>query len=342
GAGIAVLSVVQQMPTGHAAGLEAFIYGKTASMVAADAWMIGGAGLACVLVAAAIFKELTLLCFDEGYAGARGFPVLGLDILLMAMVVVVTIIGLQAVGLVLMIALLVIPAAAARFWTHNMKHMTIISAVIGGNSGLLGSSMSAVFPRLPSGAMIVLVSGVLFFVSMMLGSARGVAVRFYRRTQLNRSIDRQHLLRGLYEYLELHLREDRSEMGMEQPVPFADILEMRSWKAARLKRQIHHSQSEGMIQVTSGGVSLTKTGVEEATRLVHEHRLWELYLITHAEIAPSRVDRDADAIEHVLEPEMIAQLEELLELQQNQGANGVVQSPHPIESSGVPTARDAR
>ncbi len=333
GAGIAVLSLVQQMPTGHAAGLEAFIYGKTASMVAGDAWMIGAAGLGCVLVATAVFKELSLLCFDEGYAGARGFPVLGLDILLMAMVVIVTIIGLQAVGLVLMIALLVIPAAAARFWTQDMRNMTLISALIGGISGLLGSSMSAVFPRLPSGAMIVLVSGGLFFVSMMTGASRGVVIRFYRRVQLNRSIDRQHLLRGLFEYVEHQLPAQHAAEDMQQGVPFSQVVNMRSWSANRLKRQMARSIKEGVVRADNDLVSLTATGVTEAARLVHEHRLWELYLITHAEIAPSRVDRDADAIEHVLEPEMIAQLEHLLESQPPRTAGGVVSSPHPIASS---------
>ena len=80
-------------------------------------------------------------------------------------------------------------------------------------------------------------------------------------------------------------------------------------------------------------LSLTKTGLAEASRLVHEHRLWELYLITHADVAPGRVDQSADAIEHVLEPELIARLEKLL--QQKRGVQGVAPSPHPIDQSGV-------
>ena len=112
GAGAALLGVIQQMKTGHAAGLESFIYGKTASMGAADTRLIAVAAVICIVVSLLLFKELKLLCFDDDFAGSRGLPVLWLDITLMALVVIVTIVGLQAVGLILIIALLIIPAAA--------------------------------------------------------------------------------------------------------------------------------------------------------------------------------------------------------------------------------------
>lgn len=328
GAGISVLTVIQQLPTGHAAGLESFIYGKTASMTAPDAALIGWSGLICVIMIGLFFKELTLLCFDEGFAGSRGYPVVRLDLILMALVVVMTIIGLQAVGLVLMIALLVIPAAAARFWTQNLTHMTLMSSGIGGVGGVAGSAMSAVFPNLPSGAMIVLVCSTIFFLSMLLGTSRGVLVRAIRRQQLNRSVDHQHLLRGLFELL-----ESRPSSSAKVGVPFAELLSLRSWTPYRLMREIERCRRAGLLtRNVDVSLSLTSAGLREASRLVHEHRLWELYLITHAEVAPGRVDQSADAIEHVLEPELIAQLENLL--RQNLSVKGVAPSPHPIDQAG--------
>lgn len=325
GAGIAILTLIQQLPTGHAAGLESFIYGKTASMIASDATLIAWSGLLSVIVIGVLFKELTLLCFDEGFAGSRGYPVLLLDLVLMSLVVIVTIIGLQAVGLVLVIALLVIPAAAARFWTQDLKRMTLISAGIGGAGGLVGSAMSAVFPNLPSGAMIVLVCSGLFFISMLVGTARGLLVRALRRRDLNRSVDHQHLLRGLFE-----LRESRNT---EHGISFGELLTLRSWSAWRLTREVERCRKAGfLVRNEDASLSLTTSGMAEASRLVHEHRLWELYLITHADVAPGRVDQSADAIEHVLEPELIARLESLL--RQNLEAKGVAPSPHPLEQAG--------
>ncbi len=329
GAGIALLGIVQQMQTGHAAGLESFIYGKTASMVASDAWLIGSAGLTCVLISILLYKELTLLCFDEGFAISRGFPVVLLDMTLMGLVVVVTIIGLQAVGLILMISLLVIPPAAARFWTEKIVNMTVIAIVLGALSGMIGSAMSAIFPNLPSGAMIVLVATVMFLFSMIFGIPRGILIRKLRRYELNTKVNRQHLLRGIYEYLEARGLLNEKQTSETTLVPLAALHQMRSWSLPALKKIVKRAQQEQLVEtIDRDQIRLTSAGLQEAARVVHEHRLWELYLITYADVAASKVDQDADAIEHVLEPEVITELESLLV---RQSTEGVLQSPHAIE-----------
>ncbi len=307
GLGVALLGIVTQMNRGNAAGLESFIYGKTATMTAGDARLIAVASAICVLVCIALLKEFKLLCFDEAFAGARGYPVVLLDAVLMSVVVVVTIVGLQAVGLVLVIALLVIPAASARFWTDRLVVMMVIASVLGMTGSFVGAAVSAMLPRLPSGAMIVLAAGFGFLVSFLIGTRRGVLVRLWRRRKLNESIDHQHLLRELYEMFEL----DPSRVS----VPYEELLERRSWSRKRLRRMLEQASREGWIteNVSKMEFALTDRGETEAKRLTRRHRLWELYLIRYADIAPQRVDRDADAIEHVLEPEIVAELETLLD-----------------------------
>jgi len=339
GAGVALLGIVQQMKTGHAAGLEAFIYGKTASLVARDAWLIAIFGLACSAIALLLFKELALLCFDSPFAGSQGFPTLLLDSLLMGLVVVVTIIGLQAVGLVLMVALLVIPAAAARFWAQRMQPMTWVAALLGAGSCWLGAATSALLPRLPSGAMIVLASTGFFVISLLAGPERGLIARWRRRRAVEQRIDRQHLLRALYELCESRSPEITAEHAVGVPIAFTDLLAMRSWTAKRLRQQIERAARQELVVARGDrGIALTSAGFLEASHLVHNHRLWEQYLITHADVAPGKVDRDADHIEHVLAPELIAQLEELLEQRKR---SAVARSPHPISltppSSSVTT-----
>jgi manganese/zinc/iron transport system permease protein len=326
GGGIVVLGIVQQIPDGHAAGLESFIYGKTASMIGSDAKMIGVAGLLCAVVIGLLFKELTLLCFDENYAGSRGLPVQGLDLVLMSLVSLVTIIGLQAVGLILVIALLVIPAAAARFWTESIRRMLVIAALIGAVSCLVGAACSAVFPSLPSGAMIVLVCATLFGFSMVFGLSRGLLIRLTRRLLTNQRIDRQHLLRAVYELLEHEQGEPLTTRG-SQAVSFAQLLSVRSWTPARLRKCVHRAAKENLVQIAAGEqIVFTDLGWEVAAKLVHDHRLWEIYLITHADVAPAKVDREADRIEHVLDAGLILQLEELLKF--NRARDGMPSSPH--------------
>lgn len=313
GAGMAMLGVIQQMEKGHAAGLETFIYGKTASMRAADAGLIAVASLLAIGSCVLLFKELKLLCFDADFAGSRGMPVLWLDWVLMALVVLTTIVGLQAVGLILVVALLVIPAAAARFWTEAMWRMAWIAAGLGMLGGVFGAASSALFPKLPSGAMIVLVCAVLFLFSMVFGAKRGMLIRSLRRRRLNRRVGRQHLLRGIYE-----LAEDKSsrQSGSDRPaVSMRELQQLRSWSKKSLQATIRRAMRDELVQLRADQVQLTHAGWAEAARLTRQHRLWELYLVHYAEVAPARVDRDADAIEHVLEPELVDELEALLDQQ---------------------------
>ena len=327
GAGIAVLGVVQRMGQGHAAGLESFIYGKTASMLASDAQLIAGVAAVVLLVCVALFKEFRLICFDADYAKSQGWPTLMLDVIMMALVIVVTVVGLQAVGLILIIALLITPAAAARFWTERLVVMVALAGVFGAASSLVGSALSALLPKLPSGAMIVLTATLLFLLSMFLGAERGLLIRWASRFRFEKKVRRQHLLRAAFELAE----------GSGSPagaLPFADLLAMRSWSAASLGSEIGSAVRDGLaIEIHAGGrsIKLTRQGLREAAQVVRQHRLWELYLITHADIAPSHVDRDADAIEHVLGPEMMAELEALLAT--GHTAITIPPSPHLLEKS---------
>ncbi len=308
--GVAMLGVIQQMTSGSAAGLETFIYGKTASMTRFDGWLIAIASLIAIGGCVLAFKEFKLLCFDEDFAGSRGVPTRLLDMILMGLVVLITIVGLQAVGLILMVALLVIPAAAARFWTESMWRMAVISSLLGMIGGVLGAGVSALFPRLTSGAMIVLVCAGLFLLSMVFGRSRGVLVRLLRRRRLNRRVHRDHLLRGMFESGEAGIGDE--EGSLRPWITMDELLRRRSWSRRELQKSIRQASDEGWLRRDNGCIGLTVAGYAEAARLTRQHRLWELFLIHHADVAPSRVDRDADMIEHVLEPELVEELERLL------------------------------
>lgn len=316
GMGVAILGLIQKMKEGSAAGLESFIYGKTASMLASDAYLIGSVALLSLLVCGALFKEFTLLCFDQDYGSSQGFPMGFLDVTLMTLVVVVTVIGLQAVGLILVIALLIIPPASARFWTDKLAAMSILAAVFGACGSAIGALASALVPKLPAGAVIVVTNSFFFAVSLTLGGSRGLVVRLLEHWKLTQKVRHQHLMRALVE-----LEEDSG-----QPVIDYDRLyRARSWNHSQLRRNLNRARSQGLLKSEGSGFQLTPQGEEVARRVVRNHRLWELYLIHYADIAPSHVDRDADQVEHVLDAETIDRLEELLQ------EDHPVHSPHPLE-----------
>lgn len=328
GLGVCTLTVVQQLGSGSAAGLEGFIYGKTASMVPRDVWLIGAVAAGAIAVVALLFKELRLLCFDPAYGSTLGWPVLGLDLVLMGLLTAVAVVGLQAVGLILVIALLIVPAAAARFWVDRTAPMAALSGLLGGVSGAVGAAASAVAPRLPSGATIVLVAAGVFAFSMAFGGARGVVPRALRRRRTARRVGRQHLLRAVYEVLEAGPGGPRGGAALE------DLLPKRSWSRAALGRLVRRAEAAGRVTARGGRVRLTHAGVKEAQRVVRDHRLWETYLIHHADIAPSHVDREADAIEHVLDAEMVAELERIVR-GGDPGAVRVPDDPHGAPVGGA-------
>jgi manganese/zinc/iron transport system permease protein len=328
GAGIALLGLVQDLPQGSAAGLESFIYGKTASLVLQDFLIIVSIALLVLGISLLLFKEFRLLCFDEGFAASQGWPVKRLDLLLLVLACAVTVAGLQAVGLILIIAFLVIPAASARMWTSRLSEMLGLGAAFGGASGWIGASVSALLPRLPAGAVIVLVAAGIFLLSLLFGTDRGLLVRSLRHLTLKRRIERQHLLRGIYELLELTGEETAGT------VPWEALLHRRSWNEKGLWKILQRGQRDGLLHMRDGGrIELTAKGQGEAMRVTRNHRLWELYLIEYADIAPNHVDRDADSVEHILGETLTRQLEALLPQTLKPGAEPVPSSPHQLEGS---------
>ncbi len=316
GLGLCLLRIATEFPTGSAAGLSGFIFGKAASMVATDAIAMGVVALSVAIVTTILRKEWTLLCFDEKFGAVQGWPILSLDVVLMVMIAVVTVIALQSVGIVLAIALLIIPAASARYWTSTLTSMLLASALIGCLSGWLGAVVSALVPRMPTGPIIVLICGFWFLVSFIAGPKDGLLTRQRTRIRLNRRVALQHILRAMWEVCE---NEDSFVFSIE------NIVRLRSWsKRAVLRLLKKSSRLKYVTYLTEGQWKLTDVGSAEAKRVVRNHRLWEVYLITYADIAPTHVDRDADMIEHVLGRDLVLKLESLLD------ATTIPISPHAI------------
>ncbi|MEM8975620.1 MAG: iron chelate uptake ABC transporter family permease subunit, partial [Pseudomonadota bacterium] len=167
GLGVVLLTIIQTFSSGRQAGLESFLLGSTAGMLFQDAVVIligGGIAVACVVL---LRRPMTLVSFDPEYAQSYGVSVRTLDLIMMGLVTAVTVIGLKIVGLILIVAMLIIPAVAARFWTDRTDKVVVMAGAIGGASGYLGSALSASAPSMPTGPIVVLVCFALFVVSLI-------------------------------------------------------------------------------------------------------------------------------------------------------------------------------
>lgn len=334
GAGIALFTVIQKLPTGQIAGLQRFIYGQTAAMSAADVRWIATSSTVVVFVSILFFKEFGILCFDEEFGRSQGWPTVGLDLALMGLVVTMSIIGLQSVGLLLVVAMLIIPAAAARFWTERLGPMTIIAAFCGGTSAWLGGVVSSLFSRFSAGAVIVLVGSLCFGGSLLLGTRRGLLPRWLAQRTSRRLAGRHDLSRAIYETLEPRLADSGSSLHGDplchHVITHAEILSRRSWTSTRVDRLLRTAVSNGSLTQTDNGWRLTEHGATTARQVAKNHRLWETYLILHADIATTHVDRDADLTEHVLDADLVAELLETVRKRYPQ--MDMPPSPHPLDT----------
>lgn len=316
--GVVLLSVIQGMRVGDQAGLQSFIFGQAAAMGQADVWRVGVAGALGLGLVVLLQRALKVLCFDEAYARSMGWRVGLADGALMMLVVVVAALGMQSVGLILIVAMLIIPAAGARFWTERLWVMLCAAGLMGAGAGYVGAAISAVQERLPTGPIIVLCAGGLFGVSAMFAPARGVAATWWRRIAARRSAREDHLLRALHEAAEVSGGEIRESV----------LTAARSWSPPEVRRRLLRAAHEGIVERRGAGWALTKEGAARAREVARRHRLWELYMLRHAEVASTHVDRSADFAEHVLDKEIVRELEEALA--EEERARGAVASPHPL------------
>lgn len=326
--GIALLGMATRQGAGNAAGLETYIYGKTASMLRADAMIIAGVAVLSIATCFLLTKEFTLLCFDRNFAAAQGWPALLLDVVLMALVVLVTVAGLQAVGLILVVAMLIVPPAAAQFWTRRLRPSMVLAGILGAASAWAGCTLSALLPNIPAGAVIVLCASTVFVASLLFGRRRGLVPNWWRRRRLTHRVGEQHLLRAMIE------SSEAAGHGGEGTIAIEDLVRSRAWNRGELHGALRRAMRDASIQKTAAGsFRLTTSGADDARRIARNHRLWEMYLITHADIAPSHVDRDADMVEHILDPEMIAELQAMLDREDL--GNVLPPSPHVIAGPEV-------
>lgn len=177
GLGVMLLTVVSRHGGGNQAGLDNFIFGQAASMVRTDVYTMLIVAILLIVVVIVGFKEWKLFLFDPNFAKGLGLSTRFMNGVYLAMLVLVIVIGIQAVGVILMAALLIIPAVSAHYWTHSFKRMLILSAIFGGCSGMVGTLISTMGKGWPTGPFIVIASAGIFIISMVFGAQRGLLIR---------------------------------------------------------------------------------------------------------------------------------------------------------------------
>ncbi|HSL91941.1 MAG TPA: metal ABC transporter permease, partial [Candidatus Limnocylindrales bacterium] len=260
GFGMVLLTYIQRMPVAAQAGLDRFLFGQAATLLRRDLATIAVPGAAILILVALFWKEFKLLSFDPDYGESLGFPARRLDLLLTTLLVAAIVTGLQTVGVVLMSAMVVAPAAAARQWTDRLGVMVAISGFFGALSGVGGVLISSSAARMPTGPTIVLCLSFLVLVSLLLAPNRGVLWSAVRERVNRKRLETDAVLSDLYVLAKQH-----EEPGHGHPI---EVLRTMSLGHGGVDRSLEVLRERGLArEVGANRWAITPRGLEEARRL---------------------------------------------------------------------------
>lgn len=260
GLGLMLLTFVQRLPDASQAGLDKFLFGQAATLLQRDVVTMLVLGSIVFVLVAIFWKEFKLLTFDPEYASSLGFPVRGLDILLTTLLVVAIVIGLQAVGVVLMSAMVIAPAVAARQWTDKLGVMVTLAAVFGALSGVSGAVVSSYVPRLSTGPTIVLIVCAVVLISLLFAPNRGLLWAWARRQRNRHQLRQESVLIDLYTLTSQHA-------DFNHPHSIG-VLQAMNAQETDVTRCLQNLAAQNLVRPAEGGWCLTPAGVDEARRLL--------------------------------------------------------------------------
>ena len=307
GIGILLLTMIQHSGNANQSGLDDILFGKAASLVGNDLMVFTALAIVLIFSILLFFKEFTILCFDEDFARAIGFPVRTIELVLTTLTVLAVVTGIQAIGAILMAAILITPAAAARFWTDKLRTMIILAAVMAAFSGLFGAYISYVAPGMPTGPWIVMVISIIAILSFLFAPKKGILFRQVALRKMKHKMDDENVLKLFF-----HMGESQTS-DYYSPRSLDEIQKNRPFNPTVLNRTLRRLKKDGFLEESDNVWKFTKAGKDKGQRVTRLHRLWELYLTKYLRIAPDHVHEDAESIEHIITPELEKRLEAVLE-----------------------------
>lgn len=313
GIGLTLASHIQFTYTNLYKQVQAYLYGQAATMTDVNILIYGILSSVILFSILFYYKELQTITFDRVYAISLGIPVKALDSLVFLLIVLAVVIGIRSVGVVLMSAMLIAPASAARQFTNKFSVMLVLSGFFGVLSGFLGNYLSVEMTNLlanyypttrlalPTGPMIVIVASLICLLSLLLAPERGLFWRLVRIAGFRYRCMCENLLKTMWRY------------GPDEELTFHQIVYHQT--ASKLYLHLIISQlvfSGWVAKVSRHHYTLTSEGRMWAAKIVRLHRLWEVYLADYIGVGGERVHHNAEEMEHIITPELEQELTLLL------------------------------
>ena len=259
GFGMLLLTFIQKQPNANQAGLDKYLFGQAATLVESDVWMMAIVTGICLIVMLTFWKEFKILLFDADYTKTLGFNTKTIDILITSFIVLAIVLGLQTVGVVLMSAMLLAPAAAARQWTNSLSKMVFLAAIFGAFSGVFGTAVSASQNNLSTGPVIVIVAGVFVLFSFVFSPKRGLLFKQIRFVKNRRDLELHKTLAFMYHIAETH-------NNISHPHTIKILNNFQGYTKGTLQKLV----DRGFVELDGNMWHLTEEGFTTASNLYNQ------------------------------------------------------------------------
>ena len=242
-----------------------------------------------------LWKEWKLATFDAPLAETMGFAPTGLHYLLMLLVSLTVMTSFKSIGSILVIAMLIAPAASAQMLTDRLASMLSVAVAVAVAATLVGYVVSDRTNLNPAGCIAVAAGG-FYVLAALLGPRHGVFSRMIHHVRLALRVRREDLLARMY-------RNQEGETPLPMPPATAEQIAGGGWLGRRAVSQLLRGRLLQRSEATSAatGYQLTEQGAAEGKRLVRSHRLWEAYLVNEVGLPSDHVHDPAHRVEHFLD-----------------------------------------
>lgn len=299
GLGIVMLTVIQRTSGKEQSGLDHYIFGNAAAMTPEDSLVFGSISLIVLAVVFWHFFSLKAVVFNQDFAHSIGINTRWIEALISFITILSISVGIKAVGIVMMSALLIIPPTAARFWTDDLSKMLLVSGVFGAVSGWLGAFVSYSYSSMPTGPWTIVIISIIAFFSMLFAPKKGVVFQRWTKLLVKRRMNEENLLKTA---VQLEVR-GQGKLFNRRSISARQFFDQRLWN-----RTIKRLKRKGLVKRVHTGFTLSTEGRAIGAEIDRRHKIWEIYLQRRMQMSVHLVHDEADTMEHFLTPEIEAEI----------------------------------
>lgn len=276
--------------------LKDFLFGNVLGVSDADLWMTFSITLFVILSIIIFYRYLFATTFQAVIAETMGISVQTIHYYLMLLLSFAVVASLKTVGVILVVAMLITPAATALLISDKLQKVIVIAGLVGLSSAIFGLILAIYLETTPGPAMAVMAT-IFYLLAVIFAPKKGLLFKSIAKQQTKQKVEIEDTLK---QTLKLHERKELS---------FSNLVQRLGWTEKKVRTQLNNLKRKGLVNFNNNQLVITNRGIEQANKLVRAHRLWETYLVEEVGLNNEQIHEDAERFEHILTDELVDDLE---------------------------------